>query len=199
MKSHRILTVAGSVLFGVLLLGAPEAAAAPAPPNIGTRPTEIATAEPCRNCPRTECPRGTLCPAPDEPCETDACPPVEEPEEPGQPEEPEGPAEPEQPEGPDDTDQPQEPTDSNQSGGQGAGQATEQPTDPGTAAEPSARPVGQPRPLPAGVPVPTRIDTGEGPGDPVDWLLVGLPALALLGLAGGGAYLWIRRTERSAR
>jgi hypothetical protein len=195
MKSHRILTVAGSVLFGVLLLGAPEATAAPAPPNIGTRPTEIEVREPCRGCPTTECPPDTLCPAPEEPCETE-CPPAEEPEEPtdpGQPEEPEGPAEPEQPEGPVDTDQPQEPADTDD------GQAVEQPTETGPAAEPSARPVGQPRPLPAGVPVPTRIDTGEGPADPVDWLLVGLPALALLGLAGGGAYLWIRRTERSAR
>ncbi|MGH3881360.1 MAG: hypothetical protein ACRDSK_30415, partial [Actinophytocola sp.] len=162
-RSHRIVTVAGSVLFGVLLLGAPEAAAAPAPPNIGTRPTEISTSEPCRDCPTTECPRGTLCPAPEEPCETDACPPAEEPEEPGQPEEPEGPAEPEQPA---DGDQPQEPADGDQDGDQDTDPAVEQPTEPGTAAEPSARPVGQPRPLPAGVPVPTRIDTGEGPADP---------------------------------
>jgi hypothetical protein len=52
---------------------------------------------------------------------------------------------------------------------------------------------------PQGVPVPTRIDTGEGPADPVAWWLVIVPGLALLALAAGGAYWWIARTERIGR
>jgi hypothetical protein len=50
-----------------------------------------------------------------------------------------------------------------------------------------------------GVPVPNRIETGEGPADPVAWWLVVVPGLALLLLAAGSAYLWIARTERGGR
>jgi hypothetical protein len=54
-------------------------------------------------------------------------------------------------------------------------------------------------PEPAGVPVPTRIDTGEGPVDPIAWWLVIVPGLGLIALAAGGAYWWIARTERRGR
>jgi hypothetical protein len=107
MKSHRFVTVAGTILFGALLLGAPNAAAAPA------EPTGIAV--------------------------------------------------------------------------------------PAYSADPPARPVGQPRSAPVAIPTPTRIDTGEGPGEEVDWWLIAVPALVLLGLAAWGSYAWIARSERSPR
>ncbi len=181
MKSHRIVTVAGTVVFGALLLGAPHAAAAPPPvnptgveiaiadpephvppkpgsPEIGTPPSEVAP-DPCgTDCPPADCPEGQLCEPPANPCD-EPCEPVEEPEQPAEPEPP--------------------------------------------VATPSAAPTAQPRPVPSTdadtVPTPNRIDTGEGPGDPVNWWLVGIPALVLLGLAAGGAHLWITRTERSPR
>jgi hypothetical protein len=192
MKSHRIVTVAGTVMFGALLLGAPEAAAAPPPvnqprvvataanpgplqprtrPEIGTPPT-VVVADPCTDC------------TPDEPADDPATPATE----------------------PDPADAPTDSShDSSGSADDSANGSTSSSTGGstgGSAAEPSGKPVDQPRSAPAGVPTPTRIDTGEGPGDPgapVNWLLIGLPALALLGLAAGGAYVWITRSERSAR
>lgn len=60
------------------------------------------------------------------------------------------------------------------------------------------RPPGaQPRPAP--VPTPNRIDTGGGPMETVNWWLVVVPALGLLGSAATGAHLWIVRSERGAR
>lgn len=161
------LALAGTVLFGALLLGAPDAAAAPPPvhptdvrapianpqpppptrPDVAEPPSDIAVADPC----------------------TEDCQPSGDPQEPS--------AEPEQPQA--------EP-----------GQPVDEPVAP---PRPSAKPVDQPRSVPVGIPTPSRIDTGEGPGNPVNWWLVGVPALALLGLAAGGGYLWIRRGERSAR
>jgi hypothetical protein len=57
-------------------------------------------------------------------------------------------------------------------------------------------PVQQPQDPPSGVPTPNRIDTGAGPADEVNWFLLVVPALALLGLAAAGTMLVIRRTER---
>lgn len=184
MKSHRIVTVVGSVLFGALLLGAPEAAAAPPP----TRATEVEA--PPTYYPR---PRGEV-PAPatevtDEPCETE-CPAPEPPDE-------EPPAE-----DPAD-DSTEDPADAPAE--EPAEESAPEPA--GTVGQPEAptgvpavdRPVGQPRPAPAGVPVPARIDTGEGPGEGVNWWLIGISAAVLLGLAFGGAQRWIARTERSPR
>ena len=141
-----------------------------APPPANQTDIAAPMADPVDDPEPPACPEGHLCPA--EPCETD-CEPVEEPEE--EPvDNPDEPAQPEEPQ--QQVDQPEQP-------------------EPG----PVAKPVGQPRSAPIAIPTPSRIDTGEGPGEPVNWWLIGLPALALLGLAAGGAYAWITRTERSAR
>jgi outer membrane biosynthesis protein TonB len=86
-----------------------------------------------------------------------------------------------------------------------------EPTRPTDVATPTAQPdpsqppvtttsrqpqVEQPRNPPSGVPTPTRIDTGEGPAEQVNWFLLVIPALVLLGLAATGTVLVIRRTER---
>lgn len=173
------LAVAGTVLFGALLLGAPDAAAAPPPVNatdvrapitdsgpptrrtdVATTATDIAVADPCTE----DCP---------------ADPPAEEP--PAQSEEPAA-------------DQPE--ARQSDTGESHTGQPIDEPAAPPS---PSAKPADQPRSIPGAIPTPSRVDTGEGPGDPVNWWLVGLPALALLGLAAGSSYVWIRRGERSAR
>lgn len=75
------------------------------------------------------------------------------------------------------------------------------PTDPPTSEPPVTTttqqpPVEQPKNPPTGVPTPNRIDTGAGPADPVDWWLIVLPVLALLGLAAAGAWLVIQRSEQ---
>ncbi|HEV7651857.1 MAG TPA: hypothetical protein VGP26_27185 [Actinophytocola sp.] len=193
------LAAAGAVLFGALLLGAPDAAAAPPPahptdvrapitdpgpqlptrrprPEVATPVTDVAVADPC----------------------TEDCPPPDDPQEPS--------AQPEQPDtgqsdtGQSDTGQSDTGdtgnTGESQTGHSGNGPAVDEPAAPPS---PSAKPVDQPRSVPAAIPTPSRIDTGEGPGDPANWWLVGGSALALLGLAAGGGYLWIRRGERSAR
>jgi hypothetical protein len=195
MKSHRIVTVAGTVLFGALLLGAPQAAAATAPPpakpteivvtaanpkprlpEIGTPPSET-DPQPCQEICEPECPEGQLCENPGEPCET-GCEPAEEPEDP--------PAE-----RPGDPDQP-----ADEPGDDPAGEPTDDPTGP----SPTAKPVDQPRSAPAGVPTPTRIDTGEGPGGGrVNWWLIAVPVFALLTIAAGAAHFWIGRTERAGK
>jgi hypothetical protein len=76
------------------------------------------------------------------------------------------------------------------------------PTDPPETTEPPVTtttqqpPVEQPKSPPSGVPTPNRIDTGAGPADPVNWWLIALPVLALLGLAATGTWLVIQRSER---
>ncbi|MGH3760614.1 hypothetical protein [Actinophytocola sp.] len=193
MKSHRIAAVAGAVLFGALLVGVTEAAAAPAvaptdvpaatpapplppSPNVAAPATEV---EPCvEECEPPDCPERTRCPAPENPCEA-GCEPTEEPEESAAapPADPEPPAKP-------------------------TGQPRSAPLGVPRAAplgQPRTDPLGQPRSAPLGVATPSRIDTGEGPGDPVNWWLVGVPALVLLGIAAGGSYVWITRTERGPR
>ena len=70
---------------------------------------------------------------------------------------------------------------------------TEPPVTTTTGTQP---PVQQPQDPPSGVPTPNRIDTGAGPADEVNWFLLVVPALALLGLAAAGTMLVIRRTER---
>jgi hypothetical protein len=177
MKSHRIVAVTGAVLFGALLVGATDAAAAPPPadPTGIDRPV-LDPRDPGDPVPPEPEPRPDVATpateiAVDDPC--DVCPPDDPPDDPAtEPAEPEAPA-----------DEPE-----------ATPQAAPQPS-------PSAGPVGRPRSAPAGIPTPTRIDTGEGPGgaEAPNWLLIGAPALALLSLAAGGAYLWIRRTDRSAR
>jgi len=180
------LAVAAAVLFGALLAGAPNAAAdAPPPANPTTVRAPIATRAPITEQqyptyrPRPEAADPATDVANPEPC-TEDCAPVDPPEEPDT----------DQP----DTDQPdsEQPEADQHSSGQPVGEPTAPPS-------PNAKPVDQPRSVPAAIPTPSRIDTGEGPGDPANWWLVGLPALALLGLAAGGGYLWIRRGDRTAR
>jgi hypothetical protein len=187
MKSHRIVTVAGTVMFGALLLGAPDAAAAAPPPvnqprvvataanpgplqprrqpEIGTPPT-LVVVDPCTDC------------TPDDPADDPESPTTE----------------------PTPSDAP---TDAPSDSSNGTSGDSTYGSTSGSSAEPAGKPVDRPHSAPAGVPTPTHIDTGQGPGggsgDPVDWWLVALPALALLGLAAGGAYVWIARTERSSR
>jgi hypothetical protein len=75
-------------------------------------------------------------------------------------------------------------------------------TDPPETTEPPVTtttqqpPVEQPKNPPSGVPTPNRIDTGAGPADPVNWWLIALPVLTLLGLAATGTWLVIQRSER---
>jgi hypothetical protein len=155
------------VLFGALLLGAPDAAAAPPPVNPTDIRVPIADPQPQ---PPTRRPRPDVADPPSDvavadPC-TESCAPSDPPEEPSAQPEP------------------------------AHGQPVDEPAAPPS---PKATPVDQPRSIPVGIPTPSRVDTGEGPGNPVNWWLVGVPALALLGLAAGGSYVWIRRGERSAR
>lgn len=74
--------------------------------------------------------------------------------------------------------------------------ATTDPTEPPVTTTTQQPPVEQPKNPPAGVPTPNRIDTGAGPADPVNWLLIVVPVLVLLGLAATGAIVVIRRSER---
>jgi outer membrane biosynthesis protein TonB len=163
MRSHRIVTVAGTVLLGALLLGAPNAVAAP-PPDDRDAVTPV-----------------VVSPEPPKPGQPDVGTPATDIAV-GEPTDPTG--------------EPTDPTDepAPEPAAQPAAQPTDQPT-------PAAAPVGRPRPAPAAVPIPARIDTGEGPtsSGPADWWLLGLAALVFLGVAAGGTYRWIRRTERSAR
>ena len=167
---RSIVTVAGLVLLGALLLGAPDAVAAPVDPDV------VATAVVDRRAVRASDrgPGGRTWPS---------RPPRSRSR--SRPTTPRSPTDPTDRRDP----SPRSPP-------------IRQPTEP-TADQPvpAAAPVGRPRPAPAGVPVPARIDTGEGPGAPAGpaWWLIALPALALLGMTAGGAYRWIRRTERSAR
>jgi hypothetical protein len=176
MKSHRIAAVTGAILFGALLLGGTGAAAElpPAEPTGIDRPV-LDAGDPVPPKPKPPRPDAAT-PATEVATEVatgepcDACPPSAVPSEPQAP----------------------------------AGTPADEPEATPQAAprpRPSAGPVGRPRSAPAGIPTPTRIDTGEGPGDAEapNWLLIGAPALALLSLAAGGAYLWIRRTDRGAR
>ena len=173
------LAVTGAVLFGALLAGAPNAAAdAPPPVRATDVHAPIATyAQPTRQLrPEVADPATDIAVA--EPC-TEDCTPADPTDEP--------------------TDEPAEPateTAQPQAEQPQAGQPIDEPAAPPS---PKATPVDQPRSIPVAIPTPSRIDTGEGPGDPVNWWLVGVPALALLGGAAGGGYLWIRRAERSAR
>lgn len=80
---------------------------------------------------------------------------------------------------------------------------TPDPTEPPETTEPPVTtttqqqpPVQQPQDPPSVVPTPNRIDTGAGPSDAVNWWLVAVPMLVLLGLAAAGTLLVIRRTER---
>ncbi len=73
---------------------------------------------------------------------------------------------------------------------------TPDPTRPPVTTTREHPPVQQPQDPPSGVPTPNRIDTGAGPADEVNWFLLVVPALALLGLAAAGTMLVIRRTER---
>jgi hypothetical protein len=171
------LAVTGTVLFGALLLGAPDASAAPPPVHPTDVRAPIAQPEPyppTRGHPEVADPATDIAVA--DPC-TENCEPSGDPTEPS--------AQPGQP----GSGQP----DNEQSN---SGQPIDEPAAP---PRPSARPVDQPRSVPVAIPVPSRIDTGEGPGDLVNWWLVGVSALALLGLAAGGGFRWIRRGERSAR
>ena len=176
------LAVAGTVLFGALLLGAPDAAAAPPPVNATNVRAPITDPGPPTRRPRPDVATTATDIAVADPC-TEDCPPADPPAQ-------EPPAQPEEPAADDpDTGRPD-------TGESHTGQPIDEPAPPPS---PSAKPAGQPRSIPGAIPTPSRVDTGEGPGDPVNWWLVGLPALALLGLAAGGSYVWIRRGERSAR
>ncbi|MBB4909745.1 hypothetical protein [Actinophytocola algeriensis] len=167
-----VLTTA--ILLGTLLSGAGVAVAAP--PFGG--PTDIvaptATTEPDPEpCKPITC-EITL-PTPDE-LPTDVANPTENPD--PDPTFPTGPTDIANPtENPDPTDPPE-------------------PTEPPVTTTTPVPPVEQPKNPPSGVPTPNRIDTGAGPADPVDWWLIALPALALLGLAATGAWLVIQRSER---
>jgi outer membrane biosynthesis protein TonB len=176
MKNHRSLALGAMILFGALLFGAPHAGADPVGP-VGPTDLAIPTADPEPPLPPGEPTPQIDLPATDivaeEPCwQTDSCPPPVDPceEDPASCE----PTEPEEPPTDEPTDEP----------------TTEVPTPT------SERPVEQPRPAPDSVPTPNRIDTGAGPADPVNWLLIAVPALALLAMAGGGAYLLVARSER---
>ncbi|GAB1516552.1 hypothetical protein [Actinophytocola sp. KF-1] len=70
------------------------------------------------------------------------------------------------------------------------------PTDPPVTTTTRQPPVEKPQDPPSGVPTPNRIDTGAGPADEVNWVLLVIPALVLIGLAGAGTMLVIRRSER---
>ncbi|MFI7675772.1 hypothetical protein [Actinophytocola sp. NPDC049390] len=74
--------------------------------------------------------------------------------------------------------------------------ANPDPTEPPVTTTTPQPPVQQPQDPPSGVPTPNRIDTGAGPADEVNWFLLIVPALALLGLAAAGTLLVIRRSER---
>jgi outer membrane biosynthesis protein TonB len=173
MKKAMLTT---TILVGTLLSGAGVAVAAP--PFAG--PTDIAA------------PTATTEPEP-EPCEvrhicditlptldelpTDIANPTENPD----------PTDPTVPTGPTDIANPTEnpdPTDPPETGQPPVTTTTQQP------------PVEQPKNPPSGVPTPNRIDTGAGPADPVNWWLIALPVLALLGLAATGTWLVIQRSER---
>lgn len=149
---------------------------APPPPGRSDRPTDIAIPtvdpEPPEPTPQVDLPATDI--VAEEPCwQTDTCPPPVDPCE-------------EDPQSCEPTDEPTEPE-----------EPTDEPTDePTTEPTPSDRPVDQPRAAPESVPTPSRIDTGAGPADPVNWLLIAVPALALLAMAGGGVYLWVARSER---
>ncbi|WP_291414249.1 hypothetical protein [Actinophytocola sp.] len=177
--NHRTFTVAGTILFGALVLGAPQAAAAPPPPigeatEIALPPTRprLPIDPPATDVVADPCPDS--CEPPADPCDTEPAqcePPVDEP-----------PAE-----DPPTEDPPAE-----------TPPAKQPPADePSATPTPQAKPVGRPEPAPEGVPTPNRIETGAGPEDPVNWLLVAVPALVLLALAGAGGYYWISRTDRS--
>lgn len=169
MKKAMLTT---TILVGTLLSGAGVAVAAP--PFAG--PTDIAS------------PTATTEPEP-EPCEPITCEitlptPVEPPTDLANPTEnpdptiPTGPTDIANPtENPDPTDPPE-------------------PTEPPVATTTPQLPVEQPKNPPSGVPTPNRVDTGAGPADPVDWWLIALPVLALLGLAAAGTWLVIQRGER---
>ncbi len=70
------------------------------------------------------------------------------------------------------------------------------PTDPPVTTTTNQPPVEKPQDPPSGVPTPNRIDTGAGPADEVNWFLLVVPLLVLIGLAGAGTMLVIRQSER---
>jgi hypothetical protein len=176
MNKAKTVTVAGTILLGALLFGAPHAAAAPLVP-IG--PTDIVapTVPPKPNpCQVKHIPCDLTLPTFDPDLPTDVANPTDVP-----------------------TTEPSIPTD-----------VTNPPSEPSEPGEPSDPPVTtttqhppveHPKDAPTGVPTPNRIDTGAGPADPsnpsmANWALIVVPALALLALAGAGAFLWIQRSER---
>jgi hypothetical protein len=175
---HRLLVVAGALVVGGLF-GAQPAAAAPLAPEL---PTDIVLATDLPEPPKPQVDTPATDIVAEEPCwELDVCPSEPDPceDEPAQCDPPAEEPPVEEPL----TDEP----------------PVEEPAadDPGD--EPSADPTIEPvdRPAPAGVRTPNRIDTGAGPVDlaSIDWWLVAVPLLVLVGLLGLGAHRYIRRSE----
>jgi hypothetical protein len=171
----RLAVVAGTMLFGVLLLGTQHGHAAPPAPVTPTelaQPTLTTSPKPPTPTPAIDVPATDIVIEP--PCwQLDTCPPPVDPCA-DKPEECQPPTkEPTQP-----------PT-----------------TDPKPTADPkpnpTTKPAGQPRPAPSVIPTPTRIDTGGGTAaEEPTWMFWVLPGLALLTLAAGFTGWWLAQSEQ---